>query len=144
MPINDDVIIAKALELGYISERELSGCRKTIASLKELGVEKTLLEALKEHRFLTRDRIRDIEEAIEGVPLAAPDPAATADSVPAPDCNATADSFPMPDGDATADSPSGAVINASQKPTTACAERASTMGHANVSSARSPECITRS
>jgi len=65
----DDVIIAKALELGFISERELAGCRKTIASLEELGVEKSLLEALEEHRFLSPEQIQRIENSLDGLAL---------------------------------------------------------------------------
>ncbi|MEN8150892.1 MAG: protein kinase [Planctomycetota bacterium] len=115
--IDDEAIIAKALELGYISERELSGCRKTVASLEELGIEKTLLEALREHRFLTPDRIRDIEEAIQDGAIPSPlpsDPEATANSFPHcpeatadsfPPCpEATADGLPAPDPDSTAGS----------------------------------------
>jgi len=89
---NDDAIIAKALELGFISERELAGCRKTIASLSNLGIEKTLLEALTEHRFLSDEQIRMVEASLDGIVLGGAD---SPPAVPVPE----PEPEPEPDAD---------------------------------------------
>ncbi len=63
MQSQEEVIIQRALERGVLTREDIGDCSRTVESLKSLGVEKSLFDALKEHRLLTDEVIADLDKA---------------------------------------------------------------------------------
>ena len=60
MKENEDLIVSAALSCGIITEADLEDCRRTLLSLREFGIEKSLMDALIEHRLLTEGQLNEL------------------------------------------------------------------------------------
>jgi formylglycine-generating enzyme required for sulfatase activity/tRNA A-37 threonylcarbamoyl transferase component Bud32 len=64
----EDILARRAVEQGFLRERELASCRKTVEELRALGVQKRLEDVLREHGFLTEEQIAELTADCETEP----------------------------------------------------------------------------